>query len=67
MRVLVTGATSLIGRHTVARLIERGDAVTTLQLSSAGPSNGIAEILGSIADQGTVERACDGQDAIVHL
>ncbi len=31
MKVLLTGATSLIGRHVVARLLERGDEVTVVQ------------------------------------
>ena len=65
MRVLVTGASSLIGRHTVARLVDRGDTVTTLQRSPSGL--GTAEVLGSITDADTVARACDGQDAVVHL
>ncbi|HSJ91004.1 MAG TPA: NAD-dependent epimerase/dehydratase family protein, partial [Ilumatobacter sp.] len=65
MRVLVTGASSLIGRSTVARLAERGDIVTTLQRSPSGLTT--AEVLGSITDADTVARACDGQDAVVHL
>ena len=65
MRVLVTGASSLIGRHTVARLVARGDAVTTLQRSPSGL--GVDEVLGSITDPAVVERACAGQDTVVHL
>jgi 2-alkyl-3-oxoalkanoate reductase len=65
MRVLVTGASSLIGRHTVARLVERGDTVTTSQRSPSGLA--VREVLGSITDADTVARACDGQDAVVHL
>ena len=65
MKVLVTGASSLIGRHTVARLRERGDTVTTLQRSPAGL--GDREVSGSVTDADTVARAVDGQDAVVHL
>lgn len=69
MRVLVTGATSLIGRHTVARLVARGDTVTTLQRSSAGDdlASGVHEVLGSVTNGEALDRACDGQDAVVHL
>ncbi len=59
----------MIGRHTVARLSARGDAVTTLQrnpgtdLGEAGP----VEVLGSVCDPEVLERACRRQDAVVHL
>lgn len=65
MRVLVTGASSLIGRHTVTRLVARGDTVTTLQRSPAGLDT--REVLGSVTDGDVVGRACEGQDAIIHL
>lgn len=66
MKVLVTGASSLIGRHTVRRLQERGDDVTTLH---RGPGSGVdtAAVRGSITDRAAVARACAGQDAIIHL
>lgn len=65
MRVLVTGASSLIGRHTVARLVARGDTVTALQRSPSGL--GTAEVLASLDDGDGLARACEGQDAVVHL
>lgn len=65
MKVLVTGATSLLGRTTVTRLLERGDTVTTLQRGSSGLDT--AEVNGSITDATIVERAVHGQDAVVHL
>jgi nucleoside-diphosphate-sugar epimerase len=65
MRVLVTGASSLIGRHTVERLVDRGHSVTTLQRSASGL--GTDEVLGSITDPAALARACAGQDAVIHL
>lgn len=65
MRVLVTGATSLIGRTTVARFVARGDSVTTLQRSPSGL--GTNEVLGSITDPATLAAACDGQQVVIHL
>ncbi len=65
MKVLVTGATSLIGRHLVAKLIGRGDVVTTLQRRPSGA--GEREILASILDRDAIATACEGQEAVVHL
>lgn len=66
MRVLVTGSTSMIGKHVVHHLLARGDQVTTLQRSASGISN-VAEIRGSITDFDAVAEAVSGQDAVVHL
>lgn len=66
MNVLVTGATSMIGRHLVGLLVGRGDRVTTLQRGDVGDLAGTA-ISGSVTDDDTVRRACAGQDAVVHL
>ena len=65
MKVLVTGATSLIGRYTVRRLRERGDDVTTLQRGPGDPD--VRAVRGSVTDPAAVERACAGQDAVIHL
>ena len=61
----MTGASSMIGRHTAARLIERGDEVTTLQRHHTDID--AREVIGAITDRDVVERACHGQDAVVHL
>lgn len=65
MKVLVTGATSLVGRETARRLLDRGDVVTTLQRGRTGLA--VREVRGSITDPDAVARACAGQDAVVHL
>ena len=65
MKVLVTGATSLLGRALVTRLLERGDLVTVFQRS---PSNlGVTEHLGDISDRVAVAAAMQGSEAVVHL
>jgi 2-alkyl-3-oxoalkanoate reductase len=64
-RLLVTGATSLLGRGTVRALLERGDDVTVLQRGESGL--GCREILGDVADAALVRRAAGGKDAVVHL
>lgn len=72
MKVLVTGATSMIGRQVAGRLTARGDEVRTLQRTSprsgAGPAEPPGEaVLGSVADRDAAARACAGCDAVIHL
>lgn len=65
MKVLVTGATSLLGRVTVERLLDDGDEVTVLQRRPAGLP--CREVLADIGDAPAVDRATRGQDAVLHL
>lgn len=65
MKVLVTGATSMLGRATVEALLARGDDVSVLQRRPSGLP--CREVLGDIADAPVVRRAAAGQDAVVHL
>ena len=65
MRVLVTGASGMLGRVTTQRLLARGDEVTVLQRRPSGLP--CAEVLGDVADPSVVARAAARQDAVVHL
>jgi nucleoside-diphosphate-sugar epimerase len=65
MRVLVTGARSLLGGLTAQALAARGDDVVVLQRGASGL--GLAEVLGDIADPAAVREAVHGCDAVVHL
>lgn len=65
MRVLVTGATSLIGRHTVASLERLGHTVTTLQRGAT--DLGDRQVRGAITDTTALGTACGGQDGVIHL
>lgn len=67
VRVLVTGATSLMGRGVVDQLLARGDSVVTLQRTAGNGLAGIEEYLGSVANPDLVLRAADRCDAVVHL
>ncbi|WP_432573776.1 NAD-dependent epimerase/dehydratase family protein [Kineococcus sp. SYSU DK005] len=66
MKVLVTGASGMLGRETALALARRGDAVRVLQRRPAGLV-GVEEVTGSITDAQAVQRACEGVDAVVHL
>lgn len=65
MKVLVTGASGMLGRSTARALIARGDEVTVLQRRPAGLPG--AEVLGDVARPDIVARAVRGQDAVLHL
>ena len=65
VKVLVTGASGLLGAGTARALAARGDQVTVLQRRPAGL--GLPEVLADVADLAAVRRAAAGQDAVVHL
>lgn len=65
MKVLVTGASGLLGGGVTQALDARGDDVTVLQRRPAGL--GTREVLGDITDPAAVARAVEGCEAVVHL
>ena len=65
MRVLVTGASGMLGGETAQALLARGHDVTVLQRRPAGLA--CRQVLGDIADPAPVRRAVAGQDAVIHL
>lgn len=65
MRVLLTGASGLLGRATAQALIADGADLTVLQRRPSGLP--CAEVLADIADPAAVRRAAAGQDAVLHL
>lgn len=65
---LVTGGCGFIGRHLVAQLAARGEAVRVLDLRPLDSSlQGVEQVVGSITDPSTVTRAVDGCDRVFHL
>ncbi|WP_165067199.1 NAD-dependent epimerase/dehydratase family protein [Marisediminicola senii] len=73
MRVLVTGASGLLGRHVAREVQAAGHEVRTFQRRPSGLADGrhaaagIEDSLGSLTEPGDVARAMDGMDAVVHL
>jgi 2-alkyl-3-oxoalkanoate reductase len=65
MNVLVTGATSMLGREVVVRLLGRGDEVAIFQRRPSGLD--VDERLGDVADVDAVAAAVEGVEAVVHL
>jgi 2-alkyl-3-oxoalkanoate reductase len=65
VRVLVTGASGMLGRGVALALADRGDQVTVLQRRPAGL--GLPEVLTDISDAESVRAAVTNQDAVIHL
>ncbi|MHA7155210.1 NAD-dependent epimerase/dehydratase family protein [Arthrobacter sp. TMN-50] len=66
MKVLVTGASGMLGRVTAALLRSQGHEVRAFQRRPSGLT-GIDDCLGSVTDSTAVRRAVQGRDAVVHL
>ncbi len=66
MKIVVTGASGLLGASVARQLIAAGHTVTTLQRRPSGVA-GARDVLGSVTDQQAVAEALTGQDALVHL
>ncbi len=64
MRVLVTGATSLLGGEIAARLAARGDHVTVFQRGASGLPH--REVRGDIAHRAAVDAAVAGAEVVIH-
>ena len=71
MRVLLTGATGVIGRRLIPLLRAQGHDVTAVARTPAGRAaverQGATGVALDLFDRNAVERAVDGQDAIVNL
>ena len=66
MKVLVTGASGLLGGAVARAIVAAGHDVRTLQRRPSGVP-GTEDALGSVTDAGAVTAAVDGMDAVVHL
>jgi len=74
MKVLVTGGAGFIGSHLVEALLLRGHEVSVLDNLSTGCHANLADVYsriqfteGDIMDDGQVEAALKGVDAVAHL
>lgn len=64
-RVLVTGASGLLGGAVAGLLRAKGHHVRTFQRRPSSASTD--EVLGSLIDPAAVRRAVEGMDAVIHL
>ncbi|MDQ0663931.1 nucleoside-diphosphate-sugar epimerase [Arthrobacter ulcerisalmonis] len=66
MKVLVTGASGLLGREVAALLVRKGHQVSTFQRRASGV-DGAADHCGSLTDDAAVRDAVGGAEAVIHL
>ncbi len=69
-RVLVTGASGMLGTATARAVLDAGYRVRTFQRRPSplgAGADGVEEVLGSVTDPAAVARAVDGVDAVIHL
>ncbi|WP_403020136.1 NAD-dependent epimerase/dehydratase family protein [Salinibacterium sp. GXW1014] len=66
MRVLVTGASGALGGDVAKALLTAGHDVRTFQRRHPG-IDGVEDVLGSVTDAASRDRATEGMDAVVHL
>jgi 2-alkyl-3-oxoalkanoate reductase len=66
MKVLVTGASGLLGGEVARLLLRKGHDVTTFQRRASGV-DGAADHLGSLTEAADVRDAVRGAEAVVHL
>lgn len=71
MMILVTGATGFVGRRVVAALAAEGRSVRAL-VHSASHAHALPDyqgdtVEGDVLSPATLEMACDGVDAVIHL
>jgi dihydroflavonol-4-reductase len=68
VRVLVTGASGLIGAHVARELADSGAQVRGLCRTEPPPEARVAEhVAADLRDTATLERAIDGCDAVLHV
>ncbi|MDK3018535.1 NAD-dependent epimerase/dehydratase family protein [Pseudodonghicola flavimaris] len=65
MRVVVTGAAGLLGRHVAAACLTRGHEVFGLD-TAPQPDGGWQQATADLSDLGTTVQFCQGADAILH-
>lgn len=63
-RVLVTGASGMLGRGVAARLVADGHDVRTLQRGASGVAT---DVRGSVTDDDAVAEAVRDREAVIHL
>lgn len=66
MRVLVTGASGLLGREVARLLVHQGHAVSTFQRRPSGV-DGAADFCGSVTEDASLRRAVDEAEGVIHL
>ena len=65
----MTGGRGLLGNAVISTAVDHGWHVVALQRNASGLEDGdrVVDVLGSVTDPASVERAMDGCDAVIHM
>lgn len=68
-RVLVTGGRGLLGNSVIRTAVARGWQVMSMQRNPSGCADGdaVTDVIGSVTDASSIERAIEGCEAVIHL
>jgi nucleoside-diphosphate-sugar epimerase len=66
MKVLVTGASGLLGREVARLLVRQGHEVTTFQRRPSGV-DGATDVRASVTDEEALRAAVQGAEGVIHL
>lgn len=71
MKISILGATGVVGRHVLPRLLERGHEVTAVVRRKEQAHRlqhiGVRSVVGDILDHDSLQAAMAGQDCVLHL
>ena len=68
MKILITGASSILASRLVALLLESGKfSLRLLEHRSVASIESCETISGDITDPESLDRACQGMDGVLHL
>ncbi|ORV82934.1 NAD-dependent epimerase/dehydratase family protein [Mycolicibacterium iranicum] len=67
MKILVTGATGLVGARLIPRLVEDGHECRAIVRRENSVPREVTEVIGDLADAESLASAVNGVDAIIHL
>jgi len=67
VKVAITGATGFVGGRLLNQALTAGHEVRALTRRPQGPRDGVTWVDGTLDRPGSLDRLCDGVDAVIHV